>query len=117
MGSDNAFDRVVREIGGAEFVDQLAALNGSDFTTVMLEVVKRQGFGLLDPALARHMATTAAASPRTEVCLTVTSPEGYATDVERVLWAQEIPSEVRVSGHVYDVKTGLLSTVDAKSKK
>ena len=36
------------------------------------------GFGLLDPALARDLATTAAASPRTEVCVTVTSPEGYA---------------------------------------
>jgi carbonic anhydrase len=40
------------------------------------------------------------------------------TDVERVLWAQEVPSQVHVSGHVYDVKTGLVSTVvDAKSRK
>ena len=40
------------------------------------------------------------------------------TDVERVLWPQEIPSQVRVSGHVYDVKTGVVSTVvDAKSRK
>ena len=40
------------------------------------------------------------------------------TDVERVLWADEIPPNVRVSGHVYDVKTGLVTTiVDAKSKK
>jgi hypothetical protein len=37
-----------------------------------------QGFGLLDPALARDLAAVAAASPRTEVCVTVTSPEGYA---------------------------------------
>jgi hypothetical protein len=37
-----------------------------------------QGFGLLDPGLAREMAAAAAASPRTEVCVTVTSPEGYA---------------------------------------
>src|SRR5580692_5852349 len=36
------------------------------------------GFGLLDPALARDLAAAAAASPRTEVCVTVTSPEGYA---------------------------------------
>jgi hypothetical protein len=38
-----------------------------------------QGFGLLDPALARELAAAAATSPRTEVCVTVTSPEGYAT--------------------------------------
>lgn len=37
-----------------------------------------QGFGLLDPALARSLAAAAAANPRTGVCVTVTSPEGYA---------------------------------------
>jgi hypothetical protein len=36
------------------------------------------GFGLLDPTLARQLAAAAAASPGTEVCVTVTSPEGYA---------------------------------------
>ena len=39
------------------------------------------------------------------------------TDVQRVLWAQEIPADVRVSGHVYDVGTGLVTTVvDAKAR-
>ena len=38
-----------------------------------------QGFGPVDPALARRLAAAAAASPRTQVCVTVTSPEGYAT--------------------------------------
>jgi hypothetical protein len=37
-----------------------------------------QGFGLLDPVLGRELAAAAIASPRTEVCVTVTSPEGYA---------------------------------------
>jgi hypothetical protein len=37
-----------------------------------------QGFGLLDPALARDLAAAAAAAPRTEVCVTIASPEGYA---------------------------------------
>jgi hypothetical protein len=37
-----------------------------------------QGFGLLDPALARDMTATAIMSPHTEICVTVTSPEGYA---------------------------------------
>ena len=40
------------------------------------------------------------------------------TDVERVLWAPEVPSQVQVSGHVYDVTTGLVTTVvEAKSRK
>ena len=39
------------------------------------------------------------------------------TDVHRVLWAAEIPADVRVSGHVYDVGTGLVTTVvDAKTR-
>jgi hypothetical protein len=37
-----------------------------------------QGFGLLDPGLARDMAAAALVSPRTEICVTVTSPEGWA---------------------------------------
>ena len=41
-----------------------------------------------------------------------------ATDVDRVLWDQAVPADVRASGHVYDVETGLVTTVvDAKSKK
>jgi hypothetical protein len=36
------------------------------------------GFGMLDPSLARDLAAAAAASPRTEICLTITSPEGFA---------------------------------------
>jgi carbonic anhydrase len=40
------------------------------------------------------------------------------TDVERVLWAKEVPSAVRVSGHVYDITSGLVTTVvEAKSRK
>jgi hypothetical protein len=37
-----AVDRVAREIGGMELVDRLAGLSGSDFTTLMLEVVRRR---------------------------------------------------------------------------
>ena len=50
--------------------------------TTLLGLAQRPGelhrFGLLDPALARELAAAAAASPGTEVCVTVTSGEGYA---------------------------------------
>ena len=40
------------------------------------------------------------------------------TDVERVLWADQIPPDVLVSGHVYDLQTGIVTTVvDAKKKQ
>jgi hypothetical protein len=37
-----ALGRVLPRIGGVHFIEQLAALSGSDFTTVMLEVAKRR---------------------------------------------------------------------------
>jgi hypothetical protein len=40
--TSEALDRVAREIGGIEVVEQLAGLSGSDFTSVMLEVVRRR---------------------------------------------------------------------------
>jgi len=40
------------------------------------------------------------------------------TDVQRVLWAPQIPPHVQVSGHVYDVETALVTTVvDAKASR
>jgi hypothetical protein len=50
--------------------------------TTLLRLTERpgdiHGFGLLDPALARQLATAATASPSTEICVTVTSTHGYA---------------------------------------
>jgi hypothetical protein len=40
--ASGALDRVVREIGGMEVAERLAALSGSDFASVMLEVVRRR---------------------------------------------------------------------------
>jgi hypothetical protein len=40
------------------------------------------------------------------------------TDVNRVLWAKEIPQNVHASGHVYDVGAGLVTTiVNARARK
>jgi hypothetical protein len=40
--TSGALDRVAREIGGMDVVERLAALSGSDFASVMLEVVRRR---------------------------------------------------------------------------
>jgi hypothetical protein len=40
--TSGALDRVAREIGGMDVVEHLAALSGSDFASVMLEVVRRR---------------------------------------------------------------------------
>jgi hypothetical protein len=36
------------------------------------------GYGALDPALVRRIGEAAAASPRSQFCLTITDPDGYA---------------------------------------
>jgi carbonic anhydrase len=42
----------------------------------------------------------------------VTSPaETVRADVDRLLGAAQISTHTRVSGHVYDVETGLITTV------
>ena len=41
-GSGTALGRVRRAIGGAEVVERLASLSGSDFTTLMLDVARRR---------------------------------------------------------------------------
>jgi hypothetical protein len=39
---EDVLDRVLPRIGGNGVIDQLAALSGSDFTSVMLEVARRR---------------------------------------------------------------------------
>jgi hypothetical protein len=39
---ENVLDRVLPRIGGSETLDRLAALSGSDFSSVMLEVARRR---------------------------------------------------------------------------
>jgi carbonic anhydrase len=68
----------------------------------------RHGFAQRIGADERTLADTPVLEPARTV----------QTDVNRVLWAEEVPQNVRVSGHVYDVHTGLVTTiVDAKAKK
>jgi carbonic anhydrase len=64
------------------------------------------------PFLPRQAERTLAETPALDPARTV------RTDVQRVLWAPEIPPNVQVSGHVYDVETGLVTTViDAKASR
>jgi carbonic anhydrase len=77
-------------------------------STLLADDDLRHGFAQVVGIDERSLADTPVLDPARTV----------ATDVERVLWAEPIPPEVLVSGHVYDVQTGLVTTiVDAKSKK
>jgi len=67
---------------------------------------------LADDALRRRYAERIGVDERTLTDTAVLDPaRTVTTDVHRVRWSPAIPRQVTVSGHVYDVDTGLISTV------
>jgi carbonic anhydrase len=67
---------------------------------------------LADDSIRRGYAERMGVDEQSLVDTAVLDPaHTVATDVERVRQAPEIPDEVRVSGHVYDLETGLVTTV------
>ncbi|MDT8911421.1 carbonic anhydrase [Amycolatopsis sp. PS_44_ISF1] len=71
------------------------------------------GSGLLaDEPIRRGYAELMGVDERTLADVAVLDPaKTVAADVERVRRAPHIPDRVQVSGHVYDVETGLVTTV------
>jgi hypothetical protein len=51
---EDVLDRVLPRIGGSGVIDQLAALSGSDFTSVMLEVARRRAAGQTPASMLRR---------------------------------------------------------------
>jgi carbonic anhydrase len=110
---------IIRDIAYIGYLVESKAPEGPWFEVAIIHHTDC-GSGLLADNELRHgFAQRIGVDERTLADTPVLDPERTVrTDVERVLWAQEVPSQVLVSGHVYDVKTGLVSTVvDAKAKK
>jgi carbonic anhydrase len=110
---------VIRDIAYAGYLVESKAPQGPWFEVAIIHHTDCGSTLLADDELRRGFAQRIGADERTLNDTPVLDPERTVrTDVERVLWAQEIPDQVRVSGHVYDVTTGLVSTVvDAKARK
>ena len=69
---------------------------------------------LADDGLRHGYAQRVGVDERTLTDTAVLDPaQTVRTDVNRLLWATEIPANVLVSGHVYDVTTGLVTPVVA----
>jgi carbonic anhydrase len=87
---------------------ELAIIHHTDCgSTLLADDDLRHGFAQRIGADERALADTPVLDPARTV----------TTDVSRVLWAEEIPQNVHVSGHVYDVGTGLVTTIiDAKTR-
>jgi carbonic anhydrase len=110
---------VIRDISYIGYLVESKAPQGPWFEVAIIHHTDCGSTLLADDELRHGFAMRIGVDERTLADTPVLDPERTVrTDVERVLWAHEIPSQVRVSGHVYDVKTGVVSTVvDAKSRK
>ena len=110
---------VIRDISYIGYLVESKAPDGPWFEVAIIHHTDCGSTLLADDELRHGFAERIGVDERTLADTPVLDPErSVRTDVERVLWAPAVPSEVRVSGHVYDVKTGLVSTVvDAKQRK
>jgi carbonic anhydrase len=67
---------------------------------------------LADNGLRHRYAERIGADERALTDTAVLDPtRTVSTDVHRVRWSTKVPHHVTVSGHVYDVETGLITTV------
>jgi carbonic anhydrase len=110
---------VIRDIAYAGYLVDTKAPEGPYFEVAIIHHTDCGSTLLADDELRHGFAQRIGADERTLADTPVLDPaRTVRTDVERVLWAEEIPQNVHVSGHVYDVGTGLVTTiVDAKARK
>jgi len=109
---------VLRDIAYISYLVQTKAPAGPYFEVAIIHHTDCGSTLLADDELRHGFAQRVGVDERTLVDTAVLDPaRTVRTDVERVLWADEISPDVQVSGHVYDVETGLVTTiVDAKKK-
>ena len=110
---------VIRDIAYAAYLVETKAPQGPWFEVAVIHHTDCGSTLLADDDLRHRYAQRIGVDERALADTPVLDPaRTVATDVARVLWAPEIPPEVQVSGHVYDVETGLVTTViDAKASR
>jgi carbonic anhydrase len=110
---------VLQDIAYAAYLVQTKAPEGPYFEVAIIHHTDCGSTLLADDELRHGFAQRAGVDERTLTDTAVLEPaRTVRTDVERVLWADQIPPDVLVSGHVYDVQTGIVTTiVDAKKKQ
>ena len=110
---------VIADIAYAGYLVDAKAPEGPYFEVAIIHHTDCGSALLADDDLRHGFARRIGTDERTLADTPVLDPaRTVRTDVERVLWAEEIPQNVRVSGHVYDIGTGLVTTiVDAKARK
>jgi carbonic anhydrase len=110
---------VLQDIAYAAYLVQTKAPEGPYFEVAIIHHTDCGSTLLADDELRHGFAQRVSVDERALTDTAVLEPaRTVRTDVERVLWADQIPPDVLVSGHVYDVQTGIVTTiVDAKKKQ
>lgn len=110
---------IIRDIAYVSYLVETKAPGGPYFEVAIIHHTDCGSTLLADDDLRHGFAQRVGIDERALADTPVLDPaRTVRTDVQRVLWADEISPEVFVSGHVYDVETGLVTTVvDARSKK
>jgi carbonic anhydrase len=110
---------IIRDIAYIGYLVDTQAPEGPYFELAIIHHTDCGSTLLADDELRHGFAQRIGTDERTLADTPVLDPaRTVRTDVNRVLWAEEIPQNVHVSGHVYDVDTGLVTTiVDAKARK
>jgi carbonic anhydrase len=110
---------VIRDIAYIGYLVDTKAPEGPYFELAIIHHTDCGSTLLADDDLRHGFAQRIGTDERTLADTPVLDPaRTVKTDVKRVLWAEGIPQKVRVSGHVYDVSTGLVTTiVDAQGRK
>ena len=103
---------VIKDVAYIGYLIQSTAPDGPWFEVAIIHHTDCGSTLLADDEFRHGFAERIGVDERTLADTPVLDPaRTVRTDVQRLLWAREIPSNVAVSGHVYDVETGLLTTV------
>jgi carbonic anhydrase len=109
---------VIQDVAYISYLVETKAPEGPWFEVAVIHHTDCGATMLADDELRHNFATKIGVDERTLNDTPVLDPaRTVRTDVERLLWAQAISPSVRVSGHVYNLEAGVVTTVvDAKSK-
>ena len=103
---------VINDLAYAAYLVESKAPDGPWFEVAIIHHTDCGSTLLADDDLRRGYAQRIGVDERTLAETPVLDPaRTVQTDVNRVLWAEQIPARVLVSGHVYDLETGLVTTV------
>jgi carbonic anhydrase len=109
---------ILQDIAYISYLVETKAPEGPWFEVAVIHHTDCGSTLLADDGLRHGFAERIGVDERTLADTPVLDPpRTVRTDVERVLWDPAIARNVRASGHVYDVETGLVTTiVDAQAK-